>query len=167
MTKSSELWFVLYTTPRAEKKVATRLEQLSYTVYLPVVEQLKQWSDRKKKVEVVLFPSYLFIYGTKDKVVTTLGEPGIVKFVNFKGNYATIREEEIASIKRLIATGVRFETENQLLDKGDEVIIQDGPLKGISGKVLSIQSETDFYLQIDSIGYNMKMKIPGRYLIKK
>lgn len=157
---------MLYTTPRAEKKVAQRLISLGYSIYLPLYETLKQWSDRKKKVEVVLFPSYIFIHGNKEKVVTVLGQPGVVKFVNFKGEYATITQNEIDAIQRLLETGVRFEVQEHALSTGDLVVIIDGPLKGIQGTVLNLATETDFYLQINSIGYNLKMKIPRQYLKK-
>ena len=47
-------WYALYTQPRQEKKVVSRLEQLGIEVYCPLLIQVRQWSDRKKKVEVPL-----------------------------------------------------------------------------------------------------------------
>jgi transcription antitermination factor NusG len=54
-------WFVLYTQPRNEKKVAERLEKLGIKAYCPMTIQVRQWSDRKKKVEVPLLNSYVFV----------------------------------------------------------------------------------------------------------
>ena len=54
-------WFVVYTKPLTEKKVAARLMQLGYEVYLPLFTTLKQWSDRKKKLEKPLINSVVFV----------------------------------------------------------------------------------------------------------
>ena len=54
-------WYVMYTTSRSEKKVADRLAERGWEVYLPIVEELRQWSDRKKKVQRPLFNAYVFV----------------------------------------------------------------------------------------------------------
>ena len=54
-------WYVLYTKPRNEKKVAQRLSEAGYTVYCPLQKVRRRWSDRTKVVEEPLFTSYLFI----------------------------------------------------------------------------------------------------------
>ena len=54
-------WFALYTKPRNEKKVAENLAALDIEVYCTLVTNIKQWSDRKKKVESHLFPSSVFV----------------------------------------------------------------------------------------------------------
>jgi transcription antitermination factor NusG len=54
-------WFVMYTRSRAEKKVAEMLVEEGVEVYLPMVEELRQWSDRKKKVQKALFNGYIFV----------------------------------------------------------------------------------------------------------
>jgi len=55
-------WYVVYTTPRGEKKANHRLEEKGIETYLPLRKTIRQWSDRKKKIEVPLFTSYLFVY---------------------------------------------------------------------------------------------------------
>ena len=80
----SELkWFVLYTTSRSEKKVAKRLDEMGIEVYLPIIEELRQWSDRKKKVQKALFNGYVFVKTNRAKLWESLQVPGAVKFVNF------------------------------------------------------------------------------------
>ena len=72
----SELqWFVLYTTSRSEKKVAKRLNEMGVEVFLPIVEELRQWSDRKKKVQKALFNGYVFVKTNSDKLWESLQVP--------------------------------------------------------------------------------------------
>jgi hypothetical protein len=62
MNKLIEGWYALYTMPRHEKKLHTRLSELNVTSHLPTVRVLRNWHDRKKYLEMPLFPSYIFIY---------------------------------------------------------------------------------------------------------
>ena len=55
-------WYACYTRSRHEKRVAERLRQRGHTVFLPLVERVRQWHDRKKRVPWPLFPSYVFLY---------------------------------------------------------------------------------------------------------
>ncbi|MDX1426779.1 MAG: transcription termination/antitermination NusG family protein [Salegentibacter mishustinae] len=48
-------WYVLYTKPRTEKRVAESLEQMGVEVYCPLITEIKQWKDRKKKLKTPLF----------------------------------------------------------------------------------------------------------------
>ena len=54
-------WYVLYTKPRHEKRLAERLHSEGRIVFCPLKKTTKQWSDRKKVVEEALFPSFIFV----------------------------------------------------------------------------------------------------------
>ena len=54
-------WFIIYTKPQCEIKVANSLESMGIKSYCPVVKQIKQYSDRKKKVEIPLLRSYVMV----------------------------------------------------------------------------------------------------------
>ena len=56
-----ESWHVIYTKPRAEKKVEERLNNFGIEAYCPVKQQIKQWSDRKKKILVPVLPSMVLV----------------------------------------------------------------------------------------------------------
>ena len=77
-------WYALYTKPRAEKKVSSELDFRGFENFLPLQTTIKQWSDRKKKVEIPLFNSYIFVRIDLEKYYYKILEiPGIVKFVKF------------------------------------------------------------------------------------
>ena len=88
-------WYALYTKPRKEQKVAQQLDQLGFTVYLPLKTELRQWSDRKKKVISPLFTSYVFIQIEESKRDTVFVIDGILNYVFWLGKPAVIRDEDM------------------------------------------------------------------------
>lgn len=157
-------WFVLYTTSRAEKKVAQRLRENGLEVFLPMVEELRQWSDRKKKVQKALFNGYLFVKTVKANLWEALQVPGAVKFVHFAGEHATVREEEINTIKRILETGVAVETDGSDIEEGQQVKILGGPLEGMQGECVNKGNKDYFIIRIPGINQNMMVNIPRKFL---
>jgi transcription termination/antitermination protein NusG len=163
MAESSK-WYVMYTAPRAEKKVAQRLKENGLEVYLPMVEEIRQWSDRKKKVERALFNGYLFVKTTKDKLWESLQVQGAVKFVNFSGFHATVRDEEIATIQRLLATGVSVEVDSSEIGEGEKVKILGGPMEGFEGECVQKGNKDYFIIRIPGIHQTVMVNLPRKYL---
>ncbi|MCH7415380.1 UpxY family transcription antiterminator [Belliella sp. R4-6] len=159
-------WFVLYTTSRAEKKVAQRLEEKGLEVFLPMIEELRQWSDRKKKVKKALFNGYLFVKTRKTEFWDVLQVPGAVKFVNFSGEHAIVREVEINAIKRILETGVAVETDNSEIEPGEKVSIIGGALEGMSGECVNKANKDYFIIRIPGINQNLLVNIPRKYLLQ-
>jgi transcriptional antiterminator NusG len=157
-------WYVLYASSRAEKKVAQRLIELGFEVYLPVIEELRQWSDRKKKVQKALFNGYLFVKTTRTNLWQALQVPGAVKFVHFSGEHATVPEKEIETIKRILETGVAVETDGSEIEAGQIVKILGGPLQDMEGECIQKANKDFFIIRIPGINQNMMVNIPRKYL---
>lgn len=157
-------WYVLYTTSRAEKKVAERLREKGLEVYLPIIEELRQWSDRRKKVQKALFNGYLFVKTSRANLWESLQVPGAVKFVHFAGEHATVREEEIETIQRILETGVAVETESGEIEKGQQVKIVGGALEGMEGECINKGNKDYFIIRIPGIAQNMLVNIPRKFL---
>jgi len=161
---SSYQWYVMYTAPRSEKKVEQRLREKGLEVYLPIVEEVRQWSDRKKKVQKPLFNGYLFVFTSKDKLWESLQVSGAVKFVNFAGEHATVRDSEIEAIKRIISTGISVEVETSTIEKGQQVKILGGALQGFQGECIQKGNKDYFIIRIPSINQNMMVNVPQKCL---
>ena len=159
-----EKWYVMYTAPRAEKKVAQRLTENGLEVFLPMVEEIRQWSDRKKKVQRALFNGYLFVKTTKDKLWESLQVQGAVKFVNFSGTHATVRDEEILMIQRVLATGVAVEVEATEIAPGEKVKILGGPMLGFTGECVNKGNKDYFVIRIPGILQTLMVNLPRKYL---
>jgi transcription antitermination factor NusG len=92
-------WHVIYTKPRNEIKVASRLNRLGLEVYCPTITTVRQWSDRKKKITLPLFSCYVFVkVGTANKNLV-FEVPGVVRYLTWLGKPALVKDSEIATIK--------------------------------------------------------------------
>ncbi len=157
-------WYVMYTTSRAEKKVAERLVEAGVEVFLPMVEVLRQWSDRKKKVQKALFNGYVFVKTDRNNLWNCLQIPGAVKFVNFSGVPATIRDEDVEMIQRLVATGVSIETDGSEISPGEKVKVIGGSLEDMVGECIEKGNKDYFLIRIPGIYQNLLVSIPRKFL---
>jgi len=129
-------WYVLYTKPRSEKKVADRLLSQGVEVYCPLQEEVRQWSDRKKKVKVPIFQSYLFVrIELLKQQDVVLRDPGAVQWVHWLGKPAEVRADEIEQIQQFVEEYEQVEVHHRL-SEGDEVSITEGPFRGQTGIVI-------------------------------
>jgi transcription termination/antitermination protein NusG len=161
-------WLVFYTKSRHEKKVHGFLLKRGYEVFLPLQKVMRQWSDRKKKVEVPLFNSYIFVFESEDKIPTVLQTPGISWNIRHNNKPAVLREDEMNLIQRFMATGLFVETQaEQEFEKGDAVEIIDGPLKGMRGFVTRTDAGERFSVLLESIHQNMIITLDPVVLKKR
>ena len=160
-------WYVLYTKPRNEKKLALLLEKKGITVYCPLNETIKQWSDRKKKVQEPLFKSYIFVYLSdyENENTTTLMTAGAVRFLWWNGKPGVVRDTEIQSIKDFLNKyrGVEITADIQ---EGETVTIKEGPLKETEATVIKVQGNKAI-LHLKSLGWNLTALMPLQSLEKK
>lgn len=160
-------WLVFYTKARWEKKVKSYLEKFGYETYLPLHKVLRQWSDRKKKVEVPLFNSYIFVKEHESKIPDILKIPGIAWNIRHNGKPAVLREDELKIIQRFIDTGLLIETQVvRDLKIGDRVEVVDGPLKGVTGLLSGEFNEQMFTFILTTIDQAIKINI-GKNLLQK
>ncbi|MGK7390840.1 MAG: transcription termination/antitermination protein NusG [Candidatus Cyclobacteriaceae bacterium M2_1C_046] len=163
---SDKHWYVFYTKARWEKKTKQNLEKFGFEVLLPTIKVMRQWSDRKKKLEVPLFNSYIFVKEEEHRIVDIMNIPGVSWNIRQEGKPAYLRDEELKMIKRLTDSGYAVEAEGyDELEKGDEVEIIDGPLKGFKG-IIDNSVEKNFRVIIPSIGQAVKVQI-DKVLLKK
>ena len=149
-------WFVIYTKPKQELKVVTELSKIGIFSYCPTVKMLKQYSDRKKKIEKPLMPSYVMVYIEECRRSTVFSIPGIVRYLFWLGKPAIIRESEIDIMKQHLE-GVYTDISISSLIKGQLYEITEGPLAGKTGKVIEMK-KNKVKLEITSIGMMVVLK---------
>jgi transcription antitermination factor NusG len=143
-------WFVLYTQPRNEKKVAERLEKLGIKAYCPMTIQVRQWSDRKKKVEVPLLNSYVFVHLAEANRNLVFEVPGIVRYLFWLGEPAVVRDEEIKTLQNWLAHDFS-KIEVSSLKPGDTITIKEGAFKNQKAIIKTI-SKHKMQLVLTSLG---------------
>lgn len=134
-------WYVIYTQSRSEKKVAERLQKAGITAYCPLVTQLKQWSDRKKKVQVPLINSYVFVnVGEKDRE-SVFEVSGVVRYLFWLGKPAVVRDEELIALQESLKDTMSAVAISGI-KVGDEMSIPNGPFSGKEGIVKQIKKNS-------------------------
>lgn len=133
-------WFVIYTKPQQEKKVAQGLESLGIEVFCPLVTEVKQWSDRKKKVTVPLIKSYVFVKIEESKRNAVFEIPGVVRYLFWLGKPAIVRDVEITALRDSLSKPY---TEVKVVPYtvGTKIKIPEGPFQNSEGTVVKISAK--------------------------
>lgn len=130
----AEKWYVLYTAPRAEKQVKSRIDALGVECWLPLHRSPRVWSDRVKIVDIPLYRSYLFVHCMEKELYALSHVYGVSRIIFCDGKPAEVHQREINAIKSFLEQAA-----NRVLCLGEEVEILCGSMKHVSGKVRKIK----------------------------
>lgn len=154
-------WYCIYVKSRHEFKVLERLQDKHIEVFLPTVDRLRKWKDRKKIVTFPLFPGYLFIRIPSDKksIVDVLKVDGVVKFLKGEsGDPQSVLDSEIENLKRVVGSKKELEVLPSIRI-GEKVKIADGPLKGVIGILESREGLDYLIISIEILKRSVMVKI--------
>ena len=140
-------WYALKTRSRHEKVVRDQLVQRDIDTFLPVCESWRQWKDRKKKVELPLFPGYCFARFPLIDRLRVLSVIGVAALVSINERPEPIREEELTAIQQLVSTKLQYDP-HPFLEEGMDVEVVRGPLTGVRGKLLRKDRVTRLVLAV-------------------
>ena len=165
-SRSEEKWYAVYTNPRAEKQVYERLVENKIEAYLPLRKTIRQWSDRKKIVELPLLSSYIFVKISPKSFPLVYKTYGVVKFISFEGKPVAIPQKQIDILRLLIDSDTEIEVTSENFAKGDNVEVVNGVLTGLVGELIKIGSNNRLVVRIDKLNQNLILKIPKTFLRK-
>ncbi|KAB1067873.1 UpxY family transcription antiterminator [Tamlana haliotis] len=132
-------WKVLYVKPRNEKKVVTALSKLGLMAYCPIVTEIRQWSDRKKKVEVPLLTSYVLVKIKDNEHDLVFQVPGVVRYLFWLGKPALVKDSDVEVMKNwLNKEQTKAQVDN--IQPGDRIKIKEGVFKGKKALVHEINT---------------------------
>jgi transcriptional antiterminator RfaH len=144
-------WQVLVVRPRSEKKVGKRLRELGFEACVPTQMQIRQWSDRRKKVEVVLFKNYVFVAADPSRHSEVFQAGNVIKYLSFAGRIATLSEKEAAMIRQLGQLEAPVCITYEGFRIGDEVEILSGSLAGFTGKITAVNGHSRLQLALPGL----------------
>lgn len=161
-------WYVFYTKSRQEKKVRDLLARNGYEAFLPMHKVMRQWSDRKKKVDLPLFNSYIFVRDFEHRIADILKTPGVAWNIRHNGKPAILRQEEYELIQRFITTGYFLETTGEIdsFQVGDRAKVIDGPLAGLTGVLTGQDKNQRFSILLEGIQQVIQVQLPAGLLAK-
>ena len=143
-------WYAVYTCARHEKKIAEQFAQMSIERFLPVYETVHRWKDRRMRILLPLFPSYIFVRISLSEQLRVLQTPSVVRFVSFNGKPTPLSEAEIDALQRGLKSGVHAEP-HPYATAGRSVRVKAGPLCGLTGKLVRRKENYRIVISIDSI----------------
>ena len=149
-------WHVVYTKPRAEKKVEERLRNFGIEAYCPVKQQVKQWSDRKKKILVPVLPSMVLVNIDEKERNKVFDIPGVVRYMFWLGKHAIVKEEEVDSLKTLLTQNNIVSQDTITLKVGEKVNVPG--FENQSGIIKKI-STNQIWVVLNNLGYVIKLRI--------
>ena len=158
MTSPNLPWYVLYTKPRNEKKVAQRLSEAGYTVYCPLQKVRRQWSDRTKVVEEPLFKSYLFIQIENHKRDEVFSFPGTVRYLFWLRRPAQLRQVEINTHQKWLGEYNHEDIDISDILPGDYVRIPSGPFTGEQAVLLD-KTNKKAVVQLKELGLQLSLSL--------
>jgi transcriptional antiterminator RfaH len=150
-------WFVLYTRPNQEIKVAEQLKEMKISCFCPTVTVIKQYSDRKKKVIKPLLPSYVFVFIEERNRNDVFSVFGIVRYMFWMGKPATVRESEIELMREYL-NGIYQSISITKFTRGQLYRISEGVFSGRIGKVIETQ-KNKIKLELQSLGMIVTLRL--------
>ena len=157
-------WHALYVRSRSEKKVLSQLQEMGIEAYLPLVTQVKQWSDRRKKIEEPLFKSYVFVHSNAKEYLPILNVYGVMRFVTFEREAVVVPDNQIMAIKKFVEDyehGEEYKMQNhEELREGQLVRIINGPMKGLQGRLETIYNKRHLIVYIEVVGQYIPVHLP-------
>jgi len=160
-------WYACRTRARAEKRAGQLLRLHGVESYVPLLVRERRWSDRTKRVAFPLFPGYVFAQFNLAMVHDVLGTPGVVTIVRNDGNPAPVRNEELDSIRRLVAgvnAGSAPPEPVDFLEAGQEVIVADGAFSGIRGVLIEDRGRARVVIRLSALRKALSVELPRAIL---
>ena len=143
-------WYAAYTRSHHEKCVANQLQARTVEHFLPLYESVRKWRDRRKRIELPLFPGYIFVRIPLQERLRVLVVPGVVRLVGFANHPATLPDVEIEALRSVLGSGLRSEP-HPYLTVGRRVRIAHGALAGMEGVLVRKKRRLRLVLSIDLI----------------
>lgn len=151
--EATGLWWVAKVKPRQEKALASDCIERNIEYYLPMYIKAQRRKDNNKlrKSALCLFPGY-FCYCPKTGFQQELFSTGrIVNLVEVRNQKRFIRE--LTQIYSTIDLGVAIEPcPLEQFTPGQYVEVVTGPLRGVKGTLVKVQSGHKLILSVDILG---------------
>jgi transcription termination/antitermination protein NusG len=160
MRETDARWYAIRTRSRHEKVAARELEAQGIAVFLPLATSVRQWSDRRTKVELPLFPGYAFVrvdYLSGDRV-RVLQATGVVSFVGPRPGEVSIPEEQIESIRTILLRKVPIE-DHPFLTVGQRIRVRNGSLSGVQGILVAVKGSRTLVISVEPIQRSVSIRL--------
>lgn len=155
-------WYAIQTRSRHERFVASQLKLQGITTFLPLVGEVRRWSDRRKLVQFPLFSGYVFVrvIASVEARVQILRTNGVVRVVGTRGQGFPIPNRQIEDLQRFLTNNIPI-MDHPLLRIGQRVRIRGGCLDGVEGILLGRKGNQTLVVSVDAIERSLAIRLQG------
>ena len=151
-------WYAAYTCSRHEKFVAQQLQRRRIDCFLPLYKSWRRWKDRRKQIDLALFPGYVFVRIALQERLRVVELPGVVHLVSFRGQPAPLPEQDIAALRNGLEEGLYAEP-HPYLRAGRRVRVARGPMAGTQGILVRRKEKCRFVLSLDVLMRSVAVEV--------
>jgi transcription antitermination factor NusG len=151
-------WYAAYTRAHHEKRVAEQLARRSVESFLPLYESVRRWKDRRVRLQLPLFPGYVFVRMAARDRLKVQQVPGVAHLVGFGGQLTAVPEEDIQAIRACLASPLGVQP-HRYLKRGQRVTVTSGPLAGLTGIVVRQKKQTRFVISFDLLQRSVAVEL--------
>jgi len=155
---AGERWYAIWTRSRHEQVVRTQLDDKHVPAFLPTLTKWSRWKDRRKQIEVPLFPGYVFARFDAAERLAVLKCSGVVSIVSINGAPAPVPDEEIDAVRTLVSSTLPYDP-CPTIKTGTMVEVVHGPLKGVTGRLTRKGSQARLVLAVNLIGQGVSVQV--------
>jgi len=130
--------------------------------FLPLLEQIHQWSDRHSKVNVPLFSCYAFvrIVSTAEERIRVLRTQGVLALVGNGGQGTPIPDEQIESLQTAHREKLPL-TVRSFVNDGQQVRIRGGSLDGVEGYLVRQGKDQSLVISVELLRRSVSIRVEG------
>ena len=150
-------WFVLKTKPNCEKKAADKLQAMQLEAYCPVKTELRQWSDRKKKVQAPMLPSMILVNCDETERNLVFDAPWVKQYLFWLGKPAIVTQKEVDALRTFETTDYK-RCDLVTIKPGETIDLSAMGLKHQKGVVKYVSGD-QCWVVLDSLGYIVKLQL--------
>ena len=156
--EANSSWYAVYTCARHEKRVKQQLDLRQIRCALPLYRAVHRWKDRRKELDLPLFPSYIFVNLALANRVRVLEIPGVVSFVCSQGKPLVLPRHEIGPFLADHGAGRGIEP-HPFVQVGRQVRLRNGPLAGLEGTLLRWKEGLRLVVSIDMLMRSVAVEV--------
>lgn len=155
MTQRS--WYVIQCKAKESFRACEHLQNQGFEVFHPIIQVEKIRKGKLTQIEEPLFPYYLFIHlsDVSDNWRPIRSTRGVLKLVTFGDQPLQVQDDLVEALQQRIQP----EPEH-LLNPGDEVLIDDGPFKGLKAIFECSRGEERVILLLNLLHKQQRLEMP-------
>lgn len=159
MIQNGVHWYAVHTRSRHEKMVHQVLTDYGIESFLPLRRVHSQWKDRKKWVELPLFPGYLFVHTSAEQNLLVRSTRGVVRMLGpHPLKPSIVPDREVENVRRLVQTHVRVDP-YPYLKEGQLICVKRGPLRGVEGIIIRKANRCLLVISVKLLGQAVAVQI--------